>query len=61
DLVHWTEPQKILDGGSWYGEVLGLGPGESDSLAGQTMLVLNGGVVYGRLTFESNAEDPRPF
>jgi hypothetical protein len=51
DLLHWSEPQKILDGGSWYGQVLGLGPGESDSLAGQSMLIYNCGTAYGSLSF----------
>jgi hypothetical protein len=52
DLLHWSDPVKIMNGGSWYGQVLGLGPGESDSLAGQAMLVYNDGIARGLLVLE---------
>jgi hypothetical protein len=52
DLLHWSSPQKVLDGGQWYGEVLGLGPGESDSLAGKAMLFYDHGTAYDLLTFK---------
>ncbi len=52
DLLHWSEPQKILDGGSWYGEAMGLGPGETDSLAGASMLIYNDGIAQALLTLK---------
>jgi hypothetical protein len=51
DLLHWSEPEKVFDGGQWYGETLGLGPGESDSLAGKVMLFYIHGTAFGVLTF----------
>jgi hypothetical protein len=30
----WTTPAKLLDGGAWYPQVLGYGPGETDTIAG---------------------------
>lgn len=31
----WTEPKQILPHATWYPQVLGLGPGETDTVAGQ--------------------------
>ena len=31
----WSAPRRILDGGSWYPQVLGLGPGDTDKSSGQ--------------------------
>jgi hypothetical protein len=36
DLGQWSLPQKLIDGGGWYPQVLGLASGETDSFAGQT-------------------------
>lgn len=35
DPSGWTEPQQIVDGGTWYPQVLGVMPGETDRTAGQ--------------------------
>lgn len=31
----WSEPLRIIEFGHWYPQVIGLGPGETDSLVGQ--------------------------
>jgi hypothetical protein len=31
----WSSPEKILDDTGWYPQVLGLGPDETDSIAGE--------------------------
>jgi hypothetical protein len=39
----WTTPVKIVDGGSWYPQVLGLGDDGTDKTAGQTARFFMGG------------------
>ena len=35
DPSHWYEPDKIMDGGDWYPQVIGMRPGETDKLSGR--------------------------
>lgn len=37
DPTQWKTPLKLIEGGEWYPQVIGLGPGETDSEAGQTV------------------------
>ncbi len=47
DLIQWTEPQKLLDTPTWYPQVLGLHPGETDKSATDLMrLFLHGESDY---------------
>ena len=48
----WTQPRKILDGVGWYPRVLGLGPGESDKLAGHRTPLFVDGQSRWTLTFD---------
>ena len=34
DPMGWSAPQRIVDGGSWYPQAIGLGPDDGDTLAG---------------------------
>ena len=47
----WTTPKKILDGVSWYPQVLGLGPGETDSIAGEKARLYVYGESFWEITF----------
>jgi hypothetical protein len=44
DLKGWSKPTKILSDTGWYPQVLGLGPGETDSVAGRIARLY----IYGR-------------
>ncbi len=47
DLIQWTEPEKLLDTPTWYPQVLGLHPGETDKSASDLMrLYLHGESDY---------------
>jgi hypothetical protein len=52
DLVQWTQPRKVLDSSAWYPQVIGLGAGETDTLAGQTARVYVGGISAYTLGFQ---------
>jgi hypothetical protein len=52
DLVEWTEPVRLLGANNWYPQVIGLAPGESDTLAGQTARVYISGMSALVLSFE---------
>jgi hypothetical protein len=47
----WTQPVKILSDVHWYPQVLGLGPGGTDKLAGQTARLYVYGVSRWKLVF----------
>ncbi|MEZ5401069.1 MAG: hypothetical protein R2729_15465 [Bryobacteraceae bacterium] len=47
----WTEPQKIVDGGNWYPQVIGAGEGESDKLAGRVARLFIGGYSEYEIVF----------
>lgn len=36
DPSGWSEPAQLIGAGSWYPQVIGTGPGETDSVAGRT-------------------------
>jgi hypothetical protein len=54
---NWTEPVKILDGGHWYPQVLGVGPNETDKLAGRVARLYVYGVSNWRLVFHDEPAD----
>ena len=56
DLVHWTVPQEVVESNDWYPQVLGLGEGETDSLAGQRVRLFVGGVSTYILEFRRPPE-----
>ena len=49
----WSDPKKLLDGVSWYPQVIGLGAGESDKEAGQRPLLFVGGSSKWELVFNA--------
>ena len=56
DLVTWSRPEKLLDTTDWYPQVMGLGPGESDSIAGQRMRLYVSGMSDYILEFRRAGE-----
>ena len=53
DPTQWTAPRKILAGGTWYPQVLGLAPGSgTDKVAGQVARFFNGGVSTYSIVFQ---------
>jgi hypothetical protein len=44
----WSRPRKILNDTGWYPQVLGLGPGETDSIAGRKVRLY----IYGHSRWE---------
>ncbi|HLF72593.1 MAG TPA: hypothetical protein VI759_10635 [Dehalococcoidia bacterium] len=44
DLLNWTAPVKLIDGGGWYAEALGLEAGDTDTIAGQSLRIYVSGV-----------------
>jgi hypothetical protein len=54
DPGSWSVPQKILDGGRWYPQVIGLETGSgSDRLAGQRARFFMGGVSEYEIVFQA--------
>lgn len=47
----WSEPVKVMEGGNWYPQVIGLGEGESDKLAGEAPRLFVGGYSEWELYF----------
>lgn len=54
----WTAPRKIVEGGNWYPQVLGLGEGETDKEAGQRPRLFVGGVSDYELEFSAEPAPP---
>ena len=53
DSLAWSDPQKLLDGGGWYPQVVGLRPGAgTDSQAGRVARFFTGGVSNFLIEFE---------
>lgn len=52
----WTKPKKILGDVGWYPQVLGLGAGETDSVAGKEARLYVNGQSRWKVTFRK----PRP-
>jgi hypothetical protein len=59
DLLNWTPPRKLLDANDWYPQVIGLGPEETDKVAGQTVRVYVGGLSAFVLQFKDSIEQNR--
>jgi len=59
DLVRWTEPTKILEVNDWYPQVLGMGPNETDTLAGRDVRLYVGGISDFILQFTGTAVERR--
>jgi hypothetical protein len=51
NLESWSQPEKLVHGGGWYPQVIGLAEAETDSLAGQTMRFYQGGLSCYELEF----------
>lgn len=53
DPESWSQPEKVLDGGAWYPQVIGLQdvPGGTDKLAGQRARFFMGGVSEYEIEF----------
>jgi hypothetical protein len=56
DPAGWSEPKAILAGFGWYPQVLGLEPGETDSVAGQRARLW----IYGYSDWEIEFYYPDP-
>ena len=60
----WTPPAMLLDevgfGPGWYPQVLGLGEGETDSLAGRKARFYVAGISHWEIEFERPPESARP-
>ncbi len=54
----WSPPKKLIDGGGWYPQVLGDGPGGTDSKAGHKSRFYMNGVSEWDITFEKDPEEP---
>lgn len=48
DPEGWTAPVKMLDDSGWYPQIIGMGEGESDSVAGQKARLY----IYGHSSYE---------
>ncbi|MGH9666901.1 MAG: hypothetical protein ACRD9L_20960, partial [Bryobacteraceae bacterium] len=57
DPQGWTAPVKILDDAGWYPQVLGLGPGRTDKLAGRVARLYVYGVSSWEIVFEKEQTD----
>lgn len=47
----WTVPQKVLDGGPWYPQVMGMNEGENDKEAGERVRLFVGASSEWELVF----------
>ena len=57
DPEGWRAPEKILEGVSWYPQVLGIGPEETDSTAGKRARLYVYGESRWRLVFHKSGEE----
>jgi hypothetical protein len=56
DSLDWSEPEKLLEGGAWYPQVIGLRPGAgTDSQAGRVARFFMSGVSHYLIEFERPA------
>lgn len=57
DSLDWSDPQKLLQGGAWYPQVVGLRPGAgTDSQAGRVARFFMGGVSNYAIEFQRPSE-----
>jgi hypothetical protein len=52
DFMSWTFPEKLLDTPDWYPQIIGIGPGETDSFASRTTRLFVGGYSEALLQFD---------
>ncbi len=57
DPTAWSEPQKIVGGGQWYPQVIGLQKGETDKVAGQVARFFLRGVSEWEIVFARSEEE----
>jgi hypothetical protein len=61
DPTKWTAPQRLLAGGKWYPQVVGIEPGSgSDRLAGERARLFVGGVSAYEIVFRRPAQVAMP-
>jgi hypothetical protein len=56
----WSKPEKILDDTGWYPQILGLGPDETDSIAGDKARLYIYGHSRWELIFRKDDPEPTP-
>ena len=59
DLLTWTQPQKVVDGGDWYAEFVGIGADDTSSVAGQSLRLYIHGASTAIVQFEPQTEATR--
>lgn len=60
DPASWSAPQRFLEGGTWYPQVIGLEPGQgTDKLAGEVARLFNGGQSQLEIIF-TRTDTPPP-
>ncbi|MGE5538757.1 MAG: hypothetical protein ACM30I_09060 [Gemmatimonas sp.] len=52
DPSSWIRPQKLMEGGDWYPQAIGLRPGESDTLSGRRSRFFMSGYSAWELVFD---------
>jgi hypothetical protein len=55
DPESWSEPEKLMEGGDWYPEIIGTAPGETDTLAGQQARFFMSGYSAWEIEFHKHA------
>lgn len=58
DPAGWTAPQKVMNGGAWYPQVLGMDRGarETDTVAGRVARLFIGGISRWEIEFVKHAQ-----
>lgn len=59
DPLSWSEPEKLMNGGDWYPEIVGTKPGEGDTLAGQRARFFMSGYSAWSIEFRNKPGQPR--
>jgi hypothetical protein len=54
--TEWTRPLKLVSGGAWYPQVIGVAPGDGDSRAGATARFFMAGFSAWQIDFTAPAE-----
>jgi hypothetical protein len=55
DPESWSEPEKLMEGGDWYPEIIGTAPGQTDTLAGQQARFFMSGYSVWEIEFHKKA------
>lgn len=53
----WSAPQRIIEGGGWYPQIVGLGPGDGDTLAGAEARLFISGLSAWHIRFRQARDD----